>query len=315
MKKRIRLRIPAAIMALLLLTAGLLAGCGGNPEDKSLKIGVLPDVDSIPILIAYANGYFEEEKIQVSVESFKSAADRESALQSGSIDGAVSDMLAAAFAVNGGFDVKITSLTNGSYKLLVGKDTGITDFEGLKGKSVAISQNTIIEYATDAMLAAKDMTPEAIEKTIIPQIPVRLEMLLNGQIDGATLPEPLATAALEGGASLLSSTDQLGINPGVLLFKTDVLKSRSQTVKAFYRAYNKAVDYITKEPLEKYISVIIEDGGFPETVKDSLVLPDYTAASLPDEEEFSQVMEWLTAKGLLNSAPDYAALTDGTFIK
>ena len=48
--------------------------------------------------------------------------DRDSALQSGNLDGAVSDMLAVAFAKDGGFDVKVTSMTDGSYKLIAGKD-------------------------------------------------------------------------------------------------------------------------------------------------------------------------------------------------
>ena len=73
------------------------------------------------------------EGVDVHIEHFKSAADRESALQAGGIDGAVSDMLSAAFLTDGGFQVAMTSLTNGSYKLLAGPSMG--ESTDLSGKS------------------------------------------------------------------------------------------------------------------------------------------------------------------------------------
>lgn len=66
----------------------------------------MPDIDSIPFIIAQEKGYFKEEGVDVELQYFKSAMDRDSALQSGNLDGGVSDMLAAGFAKAGGFDVK-----------------------------------------------------------------------------------------------------------------------------------------------------------------------------------------------------------------
>ena len=113
MKKIMSLVLSAA----LLLTCCL---CACAEKKETITIGVLPDVDSAPIIIAQHNGYFEQEGADVKIERFTSAMERDSALQAGAIDGAVSDILAAAFFENGGFNVKITSMTNGSYKLLAG---------------------------------------------------------------------------------------------------------------------------------------------------------------------------------------------------
>ena len=146
MKKLMSLIISAA----LLLPCSL---CACSEKKETITIGVLPDVDSAPIIIAQHNGYFEQEGADIKIEKFTSAMERDSALQAGAIDGAVSDILAAAFFEKGGFNVKITSMTNGSYKLLAGP--GIAGIKDLKGKSVAISSNTIIEYATDMMLHKK----------------------------------------------------------------------------------------------------------------------------------------------------------------
>ncbi len=72
------------------------AGCGGSsPESSSsgkmqkLSIGLMPDTDSLPFLIAEEKGYFADEGLEVDLKQFKSAMDRDSALQSGNLDGAV----------------------------------------------------------------------------------------------------------------------------------------------------------------------------------------------------------------------------------
>lgn len=284
-------------------------------ELQELKIGVLPDLDSIPLIIAEQNGYFEASGAKITIETFKSAKDRDSALQSGNIDGAISDMLAAAFAAEGGFDVKMTSKTDGSYKLLVNADKGIDSFDKLKGNQIAISENTIIEYATDMMLKEGKLNGEDVEKVAIPQMPVRLEMLQNGKVAAATLPEPLASAAMKNGAVLLNSSDKLGINPGVLLFTTKATEEKSEEIKLFYAAYNKAVDYLNKEDKSKYIDGLIEKAGFPADVKDVLVLPKYNNAVLPSQKDFTKVINWLFEKGLIKNNYKYDDLVNSEFAR
>ena len=307
MKKRL---IGAVLALMTVVTIG--AGCGKKPS-QTLTIGVLPDVDSIPIIIAQEKGFFEAEGLDIDIQHFKSAPDRESALQAGSLDGAVSDMLSAAFLTEGGFEVGITSMTNGSYKLLAGASmNGSTD---LTGKSIAISTNTIIEYTTDMMLAENGLSPEDVEKTAIPQIPVRLEMLQSGQIDAATLPEPLASVAVKAGATVIGSSDSLGINPGVLLFTKDSISQKKTEIEAFYRAYNKAVENLKSAPVADYVDILINVSGFPEDVRDQLTLPEYTSATLPGKEDFDGVIAWLTEKGLIQNAYQYDDLVVKDFVK
>lgn len=302
-----------AVICTVIMMSVLLTGCSGTEPSQSLSIGVLPDVDSIPLIIAEEKGYFDEEGLDLTIEKFTSAPDRDSALQSGSVDGAVSDILAAGFFADGGFDVVITSMTNGSYKLLAG--AGMSGSTDLSGKSIAISTNTIIEFATDQMLAKIGLNGDDVEKTAIPKIPVRLEMLGSGQVDAATLPEPLASLAVQNGASVLDSTDQLGINPGVLLFTKEAVEDKSAELNAFYRAYNKAAEYLQSAPISDYIDILIEKSGFPEGIEDVLTLPGYTSAALPSKTDFDMVMAWLTDKDLIDNVYSYDDLVDNSFVK
>lgn len=295
---------------MLILTLALAAGCG-NSNDKTQKdlqpitIGLMPDTDSLPFIIAKEKGYFAEEGIEVNIQQYKSAMDRDSALQSGNLDGAVSDMLAVAFAKAGGFDVKVTSFTDGSYKLIASKDAGINNVKALAGKDVAVSRNTIIEYVTDQILAKEGMDSESINKVIIPQIPTRLEMLQNGKLAAATLPEPMASIAVSNGCMYVTGSDELGINPGVIMFTAKTVDNKTAEIAAMYRAYNKAVDYLNNTSRDEYIDLVVEKGGFPPAAKEALKLPEYHKAALPKESDVTDCIKWLNNKGLVKEHFSY----------
>ncbi len=298
------------VILVCLLMAMALAGCGGTQEAGKkdlppLKIGLMPDTDSLPFIVAKEKGYFDEEGVQVDLQPFKSAMDRDAAFQSGNLDGAVSDLLAAAFAKSGGFDVKVTSLTNGAYKLVAGKGETGADIHAYAGKDVAVSRNTIIEYVTDQLLTKAGMGENDIQKVVIPQIPTRLEMLQSGKLAAATLPEPMASIAIHNGCRYITGSDQLGINPGVVLFSVDAAKEKKAGIQAFYRAYNKAVNYLNTAPREESAALAIEKGGFPSEAREAMNLPKYQEATLPQEAEVTECMKWLNKKGLVAETYSY----------
>ena len=298
-------------ICLTVLALAMLAGCGTTKqadtkkEMQPLTIGLMPDTDSLPFIIAQEKGFFREEGIEVNIEQYKSAMDRDSALQSGNLDGAVSDMLAVAFAKSGGFDVKVTSFTDGSYKLIASKDSGIKDVKGLAGKDVSVSRNTIIEYVTDQILAKENMDGDSINKVIIPQIPTRLEMLQNGKLAAATLPEPMASIAVHNGCQFVTGSDELGINPGVILFTAKAAADKKAEIQAMYRAYNKAVAYLNNTDRAEYIDLVIEKGGFPPVAKEALKLPKYHEAALPKESDDVDCIKWLNSKKLVTETYSY----------
>ncbi len=302
----------------------LAAGCGkdtakqeapaSNGAKSALSVGLMPDTDSVPFIVAKEKGFFAEEGVEVTLHPFKSAMDRDAALQSGQIDGAISDLLAAAFARAGGFDVRVTSATDGAYQMIAGRGNDAADVRALAGAEIAVSRNTIIEYVTDRILRENGMDSDSLQKVSIPQIPVRLEMLQNGKLPAATLPEPMASIAVANGCKFLTGSGELGINPGVMLFSAKAAADKKESLKAMYRAYNKAIEYLKKTPREEYIGMVVEKSGFPAAAKDALKLPDYHAAALPKESDVTEVMRWLKEKDLIKQEYTYQNLVVGEFL-
>lgn len=298
-----------SVLVMIVLSA---AGCGntadktaGNKELQEINIGLMPDIDSVPVIMAQEKGYFAEEGLKVNIQQFKSAMDRDAALQSGNLDGAISDMLAVAFAKSGGFDVKVTAFTNGSYKLIAGKDAEVNSVHDLIGKDVAISKNTIIEYVTDQITATNNMPENSLNKVVIPQIPTRLEMLQNGKLAAATLPEPMGSIAIYNGCKYITGSDELGINPGVMMFTSKAVESKKAELQAFYRAYNKAVAYLNDTDKAQYMDIVIEKSGFPAAAKDALALPKYRPAGLPKQQDVNDCLTWMNQKNLIKQNYTY----------
>ncbi len=312
MKKYLLLAI-----SLICVFAVMVSGCGNkqaeNKELQSVTVGVMPDIDSVPIIIAQEKGYFAEEGLKVDIQQFKSAMDRDAALQSGNLDGAISDLLAVAFAKSGGFDVKVTAYTDGDYKLIAGKNENVTSPKDLVGKDVAVSKNTIIEYVTDQISVSQSMKEDSINKVVIPQIPTRLEMLQNGKLAAATLPEPMGSIAVANGCKFVTDSEQLGINPGVMMFTAKCVDNKKAELQAFYRAYNKAVKYLNEHPQDEYMDLIIEKSGFPAIAKTALKLPKYREAGLPQEKDVVDCMKWMNSKGRIKQEFSYKDLVVDLF--
>ena len=293
-------RVLAVIFSLMLF---MTVGCGPEQQGKDTKlskltIGLMPDTDSIPFIIAAERGYFAEEGVEVELVPFKSAMERDAALQSGNLDGAVSDLLAVIFARSGGFSMHAVSYTDGNYNLVAGGNAGISAAADLRGKEIAISRNTIIEYVTDEILSVNGMKEQDVSKVVIPQIPVRLEMLQSGNLAAAVLPEPMASVAVASGSRYVTGSGDLGINPGVIVFTDSSINEKAQSIRAMYRAYNKAVKYLNDTPRAEYIDLVMEKSGFPAPARDALDLKPYRSAGLPAEKDVEETVRWVKNKEL-----------------
>jgi NitT/TauT family transport system substrate-binding protein len=91
------------LAAVLILLA--VSGCAGEKSSK-MKIGLLPNVESLPFYVALEKGYLHDEGIDVELVVFESAVERDSAVQAGEVDGALGDILAVAALNNSGAPVR-----------------------------------------------------------------------------------------------------------------------------------------------------------------------------------------------------------------
>ena len=85
------------LFTLLIVTAALglwAIGCssGDEKEDTTLKIALLPIMDTLPFYVAEQNGHFADAGIQVELVPVKSPTERDALMQAREVDGMLTDL-------------------------------------------------------------------------------------------------------------------------------------------------------------------------------------------------------------------------------
>lgn len=283
---------------------GTMAGCAKTEEAqvkgaKKLSFGAMSSIDIVPIVIAEEKGYFEEEGLELDFQLFTAAKDRDAALQAGELDGVIADEIAISIYQNSGIDMKITGATNGAWTLVVGKDSGIENLEDLKGKKMAISENTMIDYLSDYIAEENGVNSSEIEKIAIPAMPARLEALRNKQVDAAILPAPFNDTAVADGGKGLADIDNADIMISSIGFLQDEIDNNEEAIKAFFIGYNKAVEYMKNTDIKEYEDIVISTVGYSEDTKGNIILPELNTNYLPDAEKVQAVFDWSKENGII----------------
>ncbi|MEM4966584.1 MAG: ABC transporter substrate-binding protein [Sulfolobales archaeon] len=286
------------------------ASPAGQPSFKRVSIGIIPTIDSIPFIIAEREGLYRKYGLDAEITMFSSARERDAAMEAGRIEVAINDPVTSIILISKGSGAKIVSLllgqipSDGVFYILAPPNTSY----GLESvRSIAISRNTIIEFITDKMLELLRINT-SIEYIDVPSIPVRYQLLLEGKVQAATLPDPWGTMALLNGARLLARDDQFGVSISmstILASKSFISREDSRDILiSIVKALNEALSLYKRDP-QRYADLIYQRLQIPQTLA-GRYLPSWGGEIAPyPRSNFDMVAQWLYRKGLIQSIPSY----------
>jgi NitT/TauT family transport system substrate-binding protein len=307
------------------LCALVLSACGGaaaptSKEDPTLKIAVLPILDALPMYVADAQGYFKDAGINVEFVPVASAAERDQVMQAGQVDGMINDLTSSVFYNKDAQKIaivrfaRVASPDSAQFSILASKDSGITQPEDLKGVEIGISQGTVIDYLTQRLLENAGLAADDIKTTNIPKIPDRLQLLAEGKLKAAVLPEPSASLAVQGGAvDVLDDRSLPAVGTSEISFGVNSLKSKPETVKKFLAAIEKATADVNGSP-DKWNTLLSDKKLVPAPLIGKYTLPKFPTASVPSEAQIKDVLAWMMAEGLIKQEVPYNQLVDASYL-
>jgi NitT/TauT family transport system substrate-binding protein len=285
-----------------------------------LKIAVLPILDALPMYVAEAQGYFKDAGLKVEFMPVASAAERDQVMQAGQVDGMINDLTSTVLYNKDAQKIAVVrfartaSADKPQFSLLVSKDSGIATPDQLKGVEIGISQNTVIDYLTQRILENAGLTADEIKSINVPAIPDRLQLLNEGKLQAAVLPEPAATLAEQGGAIRVIDDSSLpSVGTSEISFSMNTLKSKPETVKKFLVAIEKATADVNNEPT-KWDTLLSDKKLVPAPLIGKYALPKFPTASVPSEAQLKDVMAWMIAKGLIKQEVPYGQLVDSSYL-
>jgi NitT/TauT family transport system substrate-binding protein len=278
-----------------------------------IRFGTLPVIQCLPVFVAAEKGYFKEQGITVELVSFNSALEKDVAFTSGQISGYFGDILTCMVLSANKIPIKIVAVVHNTAKnqrmfalVLAPKYAG-RDLNDAVGEGVAVSSNTVLDFLTTKFFSLKGIPANQAKMVEIKNIPIRLQMLVAGQVAVAVLPEPLATLAeMKGGKALMDDRGR-GWSATILSFSEGFLGKEPGKAKAFLRAVAKASDYINKNP-EDVRAIMNRDCRIPDQLKSTFPVPGFPKLALPEPAQVGDVSRWLHQKRTIKKEVPYAQM-------
>jgi len=313
----------ALLLAAVLFStaAGCSDGVVQSTQQQAVRVGVLRIDDSIPLHIADRDGLFEQCGVDVELVEFGSASDQMKAAEAGEIDLLMTDLVVPCLLKKGGADFKAVTMalgadqSEGRFLIVSAPDSGILEPEDLYGATIAISENTMMDYLVEQYEAYFDLDSSEIGKQHIPSLSLRLDALLSGQVQAAILPDPLAAYSVSKGANVVIDDTQLALNlsQSVFAVSTRLTEEKPELVEKLVKAIGLAMEAINNAP-EQYREYCLEVANVPAEIAGNYQVPSYTPNTVPGWEDVRSVTDWMVSRGLLSEAYSYEQLVDDSFI-
>jgi len=301
------------LLVLFIATLLVFPGCRKSEQQSmanvaipSLTVGMMSAVDAAPFYVALEKGYFKEAGVDVELMLFTNGQNRQTALQTGQVDGAMTDLVALITQTASDFKLIGTLSTDGDFPLLAKP--------GLEQKQ-AVSAGTM-EISVTNYLIDKYLGPDhTVSKVYINEIPARLEAVVSGRLDVGIFPEPFASIGALRGLEKLFYPGIPSESLNIIAFTEKAAKEKSEALKRFHSAYAKAVkaikedESLAREALMKYIP------NLPSEIRDSIHLPDFQAPRLPSTSFMQEIMAW--TESVTNQQYEFspAGMLDARFIE
>ncbi len=290
------------------------------PAPVTLKIAVLPIIDTLPMYVAQQEGLFTKHGVNVEFVPVGSAPERDQLIAAGQADGMVNETISTMLFNKATTQVQVVryalrpTANAGHFFIIASKQSGITKPADLKGVEVGVSQGTIIEYVTDRLLASEGLTTAEIKTIAVPQIPDRMALLASGKLKAGVLPDPLGALAVQQGAVIVlddSKHPEYGFS--VISFRKKVIDANPEAVKGFLAAIEEATSMLNSDPA-KYTSVLSDNKIVPPPLLKSYKVPPFPTAGVPTEVEWNDAMAWAKEKGMLTADVSYTDSVNATLL-
>ncbi len=251
-------------------------------DEASLKIGVMPTLDCLPLYLAQEDSLFASLGVDVHLKPFTAQMDCDTALIGGSIEGCITDLFRVGRMQRKGIDLFLPIATNTYWQLISNRTARVKEVSQLSDKMIAMTRYSATDYLTD--LAIDSAHPKYdVYRIQINDVNIRLDMLLNNEMDAMFLTEPQATKARLHHNPVLMDSRYRDLRFGVFAFRTKILKERRRKnqFRLFIKAYNMACDSLNKNGVKHYTMLLKKYYSCDEKTINALPNLHFSHASAP----------------------------------
>ncbi len=240
--------------------AAALLGGASSVQAETLTLAHSTWVGYGPFYIARDKGFFEEEGVDIELQIMENTPLKMGALMAGHVDLVASTADEFPIYMKPGRVLKYilaVDNSNGGDGIVSNKD--IMTVADLRGKKVAFEEGSVSQFFINALLLEAGMTQDDIEMVNMTATDAGVAFVA-GRVDAAVTWEPHLTQGekAEHGRLLVDSSEKPGLIVDVVAVTEETMREQGDELRAFVRAWQRALDFLESNPEEGY--KIMADG-------------------------------------------------------
>jgi NitT/TauT family transport system substrate-binding protein len=262
----------AVLLVLVAILVAAVAGWRAGPVGaaaQTLLVGHSTWVGYGPLFLARDKRFFDEAGVSIELRTFEDPKTRFFALISGRLDGIATTLDTASLYWTPQHPFRsVLGLDDSKGGDGIVAVDSIKTIKDLRGRTVAFNKGSVSHFFLSVLLRKNGLTEKDINGVQMQQDDAGAAFVAH-KVDAAVTWEPWLTRAKRtpGGHVLVDSSSTPGLIVDILLFRSDVIKSHPDAVKAAVTGWYKAVDYWKHNPDESDALMAKAVGGWLKDVK------------------------------------------------
>jgi len=307
MKKNLKICIVILLASLFLLVAHPLCAA----EKLTVMLDWFPNIDHLPLYVAQQEGLFADEGLEVTILTPSSTTDAMKLAASGNVDIAVSYEPQVIIGASAGLRIRVIGrlVEHPLSVLLFMKGKGIEVPSDLEGKKIGYTVPGMMDVLMEAFAkinGIKAYEPINVGFAIV-------QSLVAGKVDAIMGPyKNYETVELEekGYQAGYFELNEWGIpdyDELVFISGERTAKERTEVLKGFARAINRAISRTRKDPgkaLASYFAAVPEAPHEMETKAFEITRPLYAHSQVCDREKWQKFSDFALRYGLIEKRVD-----------
>jgi NitT/TauT family transport system substrate-binding protein len=300
---------------------GLLAACitpAALAQPTRLRVSTIPIIDTAPLQVAIANGFFAAEGLEIDTTPTAGGAAGLPAVAAGQVQIAFSNIISTILGAKQGLGFEIIAAGSGTGDtapdiggLIANKDTPFRNGKDLEGKRLAVNtRNNVGWLYAREWVRTTGGDPDKVTYVEVP-FPQMSDAVRGNRAEAAFVMDPFLSAAVAGeNMRVLGwpfNAVQKHVPVAQYVATHAYIQQNPQVIEKFVRAYNKGVDWSNAHKgSDEWVRIV---SGYtrlaPEKVK-GLVLPPFEKTV--DPAAVDAVITLMRKNGLLDAPLDTRAL-------
>ncbi len=270
-------------------------------DSAALHVALMPVEDCIPFYYAQRTGIYDSLGLDLRILTLQAQLDTDTALTRGHVELAYSDLARAMMMQQDTVSLRAVASPSGALYFITTRRGRVRQLSQLRERMVAVARHSITDYWSDRLTDTAQLARADIFRPQINDVRIRTDMICNGTMDAAFLPQPYANEVLLRGNKLHFTTE--GQTPKLITFIAPEWaladSSRCQQLHLLFSGYEQAVTELNQNMRRDTLARIYRDICLlPDTLIDTLITlqPRFTSLAAPRTSDAETALEWLKTR-------------------